>query len=398
MPNLILYVVVLFVVAAAFRVDFFFYVLYFIFGVQLLARVWVDQALKRVTYRFDYPQRVFVGERATVRIQLTSKTALPLPWLRLHESTPVSLRRAEAFEGVMVLRPYERRDFEYELDCRQRGYYTLGPLTLESGDLFGLQRSRQREAQERVLLVYPRVLPLSQLGLPAQSPFGSIPVKERLYEDPTRLIGVRDYVRGDSFRKIHWRTSAAQGKLQVKRFEPAISIEALVVLNLRQEDYGIARFYTASELGITTAASIAAHLVSARQTVGLACNALDPLSGQESFLGLDPGRGQGHLLQLLDILARVRLCHSLSFVETVRKASLGLTWGATVIIITPDVDDELFSLLLWLKQRGLHLVLLVTDPQQAFRQVQQRAAQVNISALLVWQESDLDMWRKDERL
>ncbi len=397
MPNLIIYVVVLFVVAAAFRVDFFFYVLYFIFGVQLLARLWVEQALKRVSFRFEYPERVFVGEHATVRIELTSKTALPVPWLRLHESTPVALRKADAFEGVMVLRPFERREFSYELDCRQRGYYLLGPLTLESGDLFGIQRSRRREEQRRVLRVYPRIVPLTHLGLPAQSPFGSIPVKERLFEDPTRLIGVRDYVRGDSLRRIHWRTSAAQGKLQVKRFEPAISIEALIVLNLRQEDYGIARFYPASELGITTAASMAAQLVSSRQTVGLACNALDPLTDQEGVLALDPGRGQGHLLELLDVLARVRLCHGVAFADTLREACLGLTWGATVIVITPDVSEELFGVLLWLKRRGLHLLLLVTDPQRAFREVQQRAAQVGILTHLVWQESDLDMWRREGR-
>ena len=108
-------------------------------------------------------------------------------------------------------------------------------------------------------------------------------------------------------------------------------------------------------------------------------------------------RGQGHLLELLDVLARVRLCHGVAFADTLREACLGLTWGATVIVITPDVSEELFGVLLWLKRRGLHLLLLVTDPQRAFREVQQRAAQVGILTHLVWQESDLDMWRREGR-
>jgi uncharacterized protein (DUF58 family) len=393
MPNLLIYVVVLFVVAAFFRVDFFFYILYLLFGVYLLGRLWAEQALKRVSYAFDYPERVFVGEHATVHVSLTNDSALLVPWMRLHESTPVQLRSSEAFEGVLSLKPFERRNLSYELDCRNRGRYLLGPLTLESGDLFGMRSYRKREERQRALLVYPRVVPLTQLGLPAQSPFGSIPVKDRLYEDPTRLIGVREYVPGDSMRRIHWRTSAATGKLQVKRFEPAISIEAQIMLDLRRQDYALTRYYAASELGIVTAASFAAHLIGARQTVGLACNALDPLTAKDELLVLNPGRGQSHLLQILDLLARVRLCEGISFADTLRRASLALSWGGTAIVVAPDIGEDLFAVLLWMKRRGLHLSVMLTDPQQPFGVFQARAAQVGIGAHLVWQESDLDRWR-----
>ena len=56
-------------VVAAFRVDFFFYVLTFIFVVQLLARLW-STALAEV---FALVTSAFVGEHATVRIELTSR-------------------------------------------------------------------------------------------------------------------------------------------------------------------------------------------------------------------------------------------------------------------------------------------------------------------------------------
>jgi len=397
MPNLLIFVVVMFVFAAAFRVDFFFYILYLMLGVYLLARLWTEQALKRIESDFSYPERVFTGEHVTVRLSLVNHSALLMPWLRLHESTPVQLRSSDAFGGVMALRPYEHRELSYDLDCRNRGYYVLGPLTLESGDLFGIGLHRRRDERTRALLVYPRVVPLTQLGLPSQSPFGSIPVKDRLYEDPARLIGVRDYVPGDSMRHIHWRTTAATGKLQVKRFEPAISIEALIILDMARQDYTISRYYSASELGIVTAASFAAHLIQARQSVGLACNAVDALTGDEDVLMLDPGRGQAHLLQLLDVLARVKLSAQVPFDETLRRASLALTWGATAVVIVPDVNDRLFGVLLWMKQRGLHLVLIVTDPQQPFGLLEARAAQVGIQAHLVWQESDLDEWREAKR-
>ena len=33
-----------------------------------------------------------------------------------------------------------RAKLDYQIDCRMRGYYQVGPLLLESGDLFGLHR------------------------------------------------------------------------------------------------------------------------------------------------------------------------------------------------------------------------------------------------------------------
>jgi len=72
--------------------------------------------------------------------------------------------------------------------CTTR-FLLLRPATLESGDLFGLFRSLERRKQQDWLIVYPKVLPLSELGLPAKKPFGDIRSQKRIFEDGSRTVG-----------------------------------------------------------------------------------------------------------------------------------------------------------------------------------------------------------------
>ena len=72
--------------------------------------------------------------------------------------------------------------------------------------------------------------------------------------------------------------TASTGILQTKRFEPAISVEAQIYLDLNREGYTLPRVTTASELAIEAAASIATLLTHQRQTIGLCSNGSDPWS------------------------------------------------------------------------------------------------------------------------
>ncbi len=394
MRNLLIFILGLFLVAAFFRVDFFFYLLYLFFGVYFLGRLWAERSLRHIACTREVAPRAFLGERMSVTLRVRNQGLLPLVWLRIHESIPVQLKAPNFFQRVLSLLPYEETALSYDLDCRRRGYYLLGPLVLNSGDLFGMGAYERRVADTDAILVYPRIVPLVSLGLPAQTPFGEVPAKQRVFEDPSRMIGVRDYQSGDSLRHVHWKTTAATGRLQVKRFEPAISIEAQIFLNLNRDEYTPARSASAPELAIVTAASIANYLIEKRQTVGLCCNGLDPLVEDMAMIHTQPHKGREQLVRILDTLARVQVSNHLAFVDVLRQASLHLTWGGTAIIITGHADDALFENMLLMKRSGYHVVLILLDPRSPFIGIQQRAQEVGIRAYQVWQESDLDVWRQ----
>ena len=400
MSVLLPFLIVLLVVALFSRVDLFFYLLYVLFGIVVLGRLWASRALKAVTIRRIHADRVFQGDTVDVRLEVTNSGWLPVLWMRLHDMVPATLGAPGLFRQVVSLAPHERLDLAYTLSANRRGYYQLGPLVAHSGDLLGsaaIQADPLRKDGGGFVIVYPRIVPLRDLGFPSQSPFGILPSRRQIFEDPTRIRGVRDYQRGDSLRRIDWKTSARVGALQVKRYEPAIALETAIFLNLDGGDYPVAHQGTATELSIVVAASLAAHLVEKRQAVGLSTNGRDPLAAPSVTASTLPLRkGRDHLIHLLDLLARVEVAAEADappFLEVVSRESVGLPWGSTAVLITAQPSDGLFDSLLALRRRGLGVILVMTSPGRDVSLTIRRAEQIGVQAYCIDSERDMDGWR-----
>ncbi|MHB9033619.1 MAG: DUF58 domain-containing protein [Anaerolineae bacterium] len=393
MPNLLVFLLGVILLAAFFRFDFIFYIVYIFFFIYLLSRAWIDAALKRVVCERIYEPRALNGEKIPVTLKITNRSWLPLPYLRVHESSPAQLKTPNFEQAILSLGPRASATMHYELDCRSRGYYPLGPMIIEAGDLFGIYSEERQVIHKHNITVYPRIVALTELGLPAQTPFGTLRRKQSLMQDPSRLLGVRPYTAGDSMRHIHWKMTASSGQLQTKRFEPAISVEAQIFLNLNREDYTVQRLISASELAIITAASFANLLIQKRQTVGISSNGSDPLVGEDTIVNLQPNNGSAQLTEILSILARIQLNEQLPFTDTLRKAQLQLRWGGTAVVITPHAGEDLISVLLMFKRSGLNVFLVLVDPQASVSMMSQRMAKAGVETYQVWQEQDLNVWR-----
>ena len=91
MRNLALFLLVLFLIAALLRVDFFFTIAYFFFAVYLLSRLWTQHTSDRLHVKRRFTDRAFPGDRVVVDVVMQNVGWLPLPWLEVHESLPVEL-------------------------------------------------------------------------------------------------------------------------------------------------------------------------------------------------------------------------------------------------------------------------------------------------------------------
>ena len=116
--------------------------------------------------------------------------------------------------------------------CLQRGRYRLGPLTLMSSDPLGLfPRERQLSATS-IMLVYPATLDLPGFMPPMGMLPGGDAMRRRTHYITTNVSTVRDYVPGDSFNRIHWRSTARTGRMMVKEFELDPTADIWIVLDL----------------------------------------------------------------------------------------------------------------------------------------------------------------------
>jgi uncharacterized protein (DUF58 family) len=390
----LVFLIVLLALGAVTGETFVFTILYLIVGVVVVGRWWSNKALASVVFHRVFNQRVFPKEEVRVQVLLENKSILPVVWLRVHDLLPVEISPQQAIQEVVSIGPRGSVLVEYNLYARKRGYYKVGPLKISTGDLLGIGQDESEEKLPQHLTVYPRVLPLHELGLPSHSPLGSLRYKEPIYEDPTRQSGKRDYVTGDSLRRIDWKSSAAVGRLQVKQFEPSIALETAIFLNLNNDEYYYRRRFDATELAIVTAASIASWVISKKQSVGLITNGLDPLGVNETAQALAPRKGRGHLMRLLETLARVKTSGGQSLAHLLHQQRPHLTWGTTVVMITGQANDDLFHEFFQAQRAGLDIVLILCGEITGLMDIKRRAKRFDIPVYNLWSEQDLEIWQK----
>lgn len=390
------FLIVLFVVAAFLRVDFYFTIIYLFFATYVLSQVWTRLSIRNLAASRTFVNRAFPGDQIAVDLTLRNRGWLPVPWLEVYESLPAGMASPPYQREVLSVGAHGLTTLRYTLRCERRGYYQLGPLSLQTGDLLGMVAPSNAGINAEPLIVYPRVVPLDRVGLPTHAPHVKLLAHSALFEDPARVRGVRDYQPGDSLRRIHWTATAATGRLLVKQYQPAIARDTLICLDLDRDDYGQRQRYTATELAIVVAASFAAHIINREGLpAGLATRALDPLQDDRPTspvrFYLPPRSERTHLMSILEVLARVQMTDATAFLSMVREESLRLSWGSTIAIITGREYEELQDTLAYLQRTGFAVSLVLVQPAQPDPELYGRAQLLGIPVQRIWKEQDLGL-------
>jgi uncharacterized repeat protein (TIGR01451 family) len=378
------------------------YAMYVLLGLMLvsryLARSWIGNLSAKRSCNRDTAE---IGETLTVTVTVRNAGALPVPWVLLEDLLPRKAltpgRQRLKVKGkrlqVRMVAGRGEAEVKYKLKLLLRGYYQIGPLVMESGDLFGLHRRYRAAADPHFLLVYPKVVPLEGYDISSRRPIGEVRMTYRLYEDPTRISGVREYQAGDPLNRVHWRATARTGALHCKVYEPSTVAGATLLLDFHQAGYKSRGEPHRSELAVTTAVSLAHAVYQLGQQIGLVTNGRDAadrirLEGWEQDfrtrqavrqtsamsersdrlrpLVVETGRGVEAFHYIRETLARVELTDGLTFAELVLETAARLTRDATVVALLPAVPTETALALGNLRRRGFAVtaVLILIEEEQ----------------------------------
>lgn len=342
--------------------------------------LWDRYCLARVEYRRSFtPRRAFYGETLTFTMEVTNRKPLPLAWLEVIDELPVELellkgrvipsirQRRQHLVNLFSVRWYERVRRHFTVRCTARGYFPLGPARLRSGDIFGFTVRGADIDRTDYLLVYPKVVPLSVLGFPARHPLGDLTSRQPLLDDPTRIVGARNYEPTDPIRRIHWKASAKAGELRSKLYEATTSHRFAIFLNLdtlgKYAEYrGFVRALL--ELNILTAASIAGWAIDEGHLTGLYANGYLPQGLR--WIRIPPSSGSAHLATMLEALAKVFPTPVMPVGDLMQLEATGLPWGTTAVVVTAVADPPLAAGLARLREAGHGTsVVLVGDEADA---------------------------------
>ena len=332
--------------------DFLFYLLYL--GILIVGGSYVLVRLGLSDLEAGYAVSQLhghVGDRMRVTYTLRNSSRFPKPWLEIHNPTTLP----GGLPGrAITLGGRAERSWLIRAPLTRRGHFRIEPLHIRTADPFGFFEAAATVGQGISVVVYPRLEPLPVWRLPAASLEGSHASPERTLQTTPLATTVRPYAPGDSMNRIHWKSTARHGDIQVKEFDLEQTADAWIILDLQRGIQTGRGEESTVEAGVRAAASIADKALQENRAVGLTVNV-----GRTAFL--PPDRGGRQHLKIMQLLAAVEADGSAPLVETLIHSVGRLRRGMTAVIITPSLDPAWVRPLAALRTRGVACVVVTLD-------------------------------------
>ncbi|MFU8826433.1 MAG: DUF58 domain-containing protein [Brevefilum sp.] len=343
--------------------------------ILVASAAWTALSLHGISLnRFTRVTRKQVGEVFTEEYEIFNRSILPKIWLKITDLsdlisgtgskviTGVGGRQSRMYVGLALL--------------QKRGWFTLSPTQVESGDIFGLFLQTKRFNSSLRLLVIPYMVDIQFFLVPYGILPGGRALREKTLDVTPYAAGVREYVPGDPLRRIHWPSSTRKQKLIVKEFEKDplaevwIFLDARASVHIRSDESGLGDLHRiwwvrykkafrlppdTAEYAISIAASIAKYYINQKREVGL-------VSAGQHFMVLPAERGERQLGKILETLAVLEPEGDLPIWGLVNTQTRHLAKGSTVVLITPEADEQILRVTMEIIHRGLIPVLILLDP------------------------------------
>jgi uncharacterized protein (DUF58 family) len=344
--------VVLLVAAFSTGLSFLFYLLYL--GILVVGGSYVLTRLGLSDLEAGYAVsqlHAHVGEQLRITYTLRNAGRLPKAWLEVHNPTSLP----GGLPGrALALSPRGERSWLIRAPLTRRGHYRIEPLQIRTGDPFGFFESSATVGQGVTVVVYPRVDPLPFWRLPAADLEGAHTSPERTQQTTPLVNSVRPWAPGDSMNRIHWKTTARFGEIQVKEFDLEQTADAWIFLDLDREVQTGQGDESTTEAAIRVAASVADKAIVENRAVGLTVNA-------HRIAVLPADRGSRQHLKIMQLLAAVDGDGSTPFSEALVRGLERVRRGMTAVIVTSSYERDWVRPLATLRSRGVGCIVVLVD-------------------------------------
>ena len=358
--------------------DLLFTLAYLLGLLLILSFIWSWVNLNGVHLsRVTRVRRTQVGRPLEERFTVRNTTVVPKLWLEVRDFSTLPFHYSS--HVVNGLGPRQSYSWRVTTICQQRGRYQLGPIRLRTSDPFGLFPLERDLTPTSNVVVFPMTFDIQQFALPVGILPGGDALRRRTHTITTNASGVRDYEPGDSFSRIHWRSTARRDRLIVKEFEldpladiwivPDMSVYGHVVPRkqaappqpppgdipgwLKMQEFRLPE--STEEYTVTIAASVGQFFLRRDRAVGMLAY------GQSNEI-LQPDRGERQFNRILETLAVLRAEGEVPIQDMLHAETHLFPRGTTVIVVTPNVREEWAVVARQLARRGLRVVTILVNP------------------------------------
>lgn len=326
------------------------------------------------------PTLVREGDQALVRTAVTNTGRWSIFNPTIEDEV---LELGSARFATARLKPQSATTGTYQILCRPRGIYQVGPTRLTLSDpLRFAQRTVELGEADR-LVVYPTIEPLDDFPVVrGRDPSMHAVRPEFSHRGGEDFFTLREYRTGDDLRRVHWPSSAKRDELMIRQLETPWQSRALVVLDAREDRYENPADF---EKAVSGAASVVRHLFASGFDTDL-------WTGITQASSRDPDS----FPRAMEALAGIKLQRDLD-IRSVLSALRQTGDGGVLIFVSGRPDPNLFAAQQMLAREYPATILLsVSSEPSAGLLDYQRAGVVTISVPAdgSWSSAWLEATRK----
>jgi uncharacterized protein (DUF58 family) len=328
----------------------------FLVVVLILSRSWSRWSVRGITVRAKKSTgRRYAGDSFEEEFIVSNNSRMPLALVEVQEDTDLPGYQNKA---SFNLASHGSHQWQTRLHCGRRGRYRVGVLNVKVTDPLGLFPTVEQLGDLQDIVVYPvplelpyfQVIPRQEQGQNLRRWFAS--------ENGPSASRVREYVSGDSLRRIHWQTTAHTGRLVVKEFDPERPRFAFKEIWFVPDMAAATRAgegdQSTEEYSVAIAASLAKKYIDGEKRVGLIA------SGERPHICL-AGIGNRQLQSVLGALAMTKADGKVPIDDLLTFQSERFAAGSVVVIIMPSDNGNIAPALRHALNRGVTVIVVLLD-------------------------------------
>lgn len=284
-----------------------------------------DVEVSRITNQKEY----MAGETFISTITIKRKLPFPILYLVVEDELPshfTSCTQTKANKAILFPGLKRTFSFQYAIDTIPRGEHTFSSVRIKTGDLFGITEKETTFSVSDTFLVYPRYVDIKYRQLENHFEQGELSANIYLAKDSTVSVGVRDYIPGDRFSWIDWKTTARTNNIMTKEFEQQRSNNVMIFMDRTPSPlFESVVSFTASVVKAVLKQNSPASFVS--------------VGKERTIFPLDNGDIQ--LQQIFFHLAKVQADSIFLFSQSVEMELRKMYQPITILLITSDLSPDI---------------------------------------------------------
>ena len=321
-----------------------FFAILFVVAAEIASR---REDLRHLHISFDLDTRlVEPGEVVCLRYSVSNTSRLPLlyagltlrldpvfqvcedeEWMRSHAAVDFTGTR---IDHHFYLLPRRKFSGKLRFSVKERGLHEFGRYYLESGDYLGLHPViREGDLDLRIICTAPTcdTPEFEVLG----GELGKVSVRRFILDDPSLILGYRDYSGREPMKQISWNQTAKAGHLMVRQNDFTTDRIAEVIVNM---DPTHAPWM---ERCLRLTRTVCERLEAQKIPYSLRSNG--------DLFSLPEGLGKGHLFFVQRRLGLSRHTGFTGFSALIDRCILQRRMSCTYIVITPTKDENFLAAL-----------------------------------------------------